>query len=691
VSALDEAGGLSNLSEIRTVTYDCSIPDSKGDGSGKSGGPAGAAGENAGKANEYNVTHRIIGPEQVMCCDNVEFKIQLSWDCKDAFGRELITLTGVTWSLVQHPTDSGSTITAQDNGKATVAVSCEESQVVTLKAEIEFVDLARGGSFTTVATHKFFVDCDRGKPEHKPWLLRKLMYYGDGLQHYIHPDYHGVSVAPAIPLTTPESILLTLNVLYPPQAAGGSGQVYGGEPIGYFYLDHVVAMGPTVRTDYELFPEKIQDGLEDTFPCRTADYTGKPTGEILESQIHLSLGCGISFYDDSVTLYTDHLIGNEGYRRGLKKWTTDDENAYEATCTIEVDYACGLDIYEQQLRIYRPDLIHPDLGLRVPKPSDTDCCQIGVYIGCGLKFGDQGKFRDDCNEGVDVFSRPIQVDIAAIAGDGLRANQTQDATNCKLELDLGCGLDIDPQGALRIDTAEWAGPGLIPYGECGLQVNPGCGIYIHNDAVTVDTYALAGDGLTTNDSDLSGCELQALLACGLKFDDQYAIAVDPNQLAGCGLTVGDSCQNEYYSALSCYLNIDYGCGLAINQQGQLEVDQVMTGNVGYWWGMDPGSLTIASDGNSITICLQRTAHTLEKNDCDVVFGDLLSGQTVRECVSFDLPYWNYHVWEGYDCNLNCIEMRYLYPSPGTDPNNPYTYAPTPYLDAPPVGPGPLDP
>ena len=124
----------------------------------------------------------------------------------------------------------------------------------------------------------------------------------------------------------------------------------------------------------------------------------------------------------------------------------------------------------------------------------------------------------------------------------------------------GCGLGTttaDGTTTLHVDSATLAGDGLAATGDCTLAVNPGCGIELASDLVTVKASDLAGDGLTPGGS---GCELDVVAGCGIELVGD-AVAVKASDLAGDGIGVSGTCT----------LYVIAGCGLDINASGAVEI------------------------------------------------------------------------------------------------------------------------
>lgn len=390
VAAINGQGGTSEMSESRQLSYECE-EDQGGDGPSSKGGGAEKA-----KCKDFNIKMRIDGPKIVMCCDKVTFKGQVAWDCKDQAGNELIRLDGALWEVKQPAVDPGNVILAQNLTSVQLKVNCRLSQLVTVKWTLTFTDLVRGGQFTCTTTHKYFVDCDN-KPRDKPWLINYLNYDGVGVVHYLHPDLRSgsLSTTPIVP-TVAGPLTVTgysgLGVMDPKGIQSGTPeQEDGGVPLGYIDIVWSVAVGPTVRTGLELFPER-PDETPDAYCAPKRISVGRPTGEIHESQVVLSFGCGLKFDNGNVKVNNAQLAGNIGLRRGLRTY---------GNCSLQVHYGCGLTIADEKIKIDEDagtyaiswnSVVKNSLNLTINGNFLTaylDCQKASVYMDpeCKTMFG----------------------------------------------------------------------------------------------------------------------------------------------------------------------------------------------------------------------------------------------------------------------------------------------------------------
>lgn len=270
---------------------------------------------------------------------------------------------------------------------------------------------------------------------------------------------------------------------------------------------------------------------------------------------------------------------------------------------LDLCYGCGLEVYRPAENINPGTTIDPDdpaywpylrvkvddlagCGLKktpnqeVPD-EDPPTCTLMVkaedLAGCGLE-------RQFPEEEADCT---LKVNPEDLAGTGLEADP-DDPNGCKLRVSqnadtYGCGIFIDAEGRISVNSSQLAGSGLSPEGTCGLQINAGCGLEIVSDTLKVDSEQLAGDGLVTG----TDCVIDVNYGCGLKID-AGRLEVNPDALAGNGLQP---------SGLGCGLDVFVGCHLAIAEGGQLYVNpELMAGNgLTYVEGQDGDCDSLAVD------------------------------------------------------------------------------------------------
>jgi hypothetical protein len=115
-------------------------------------------------------------------------------------------------------------------------------------------------------------------------------------------------------------------------------------------------------------------------------------------------------------------------------------------CTLNILVGCGLGIVNDKLQVDTGDLAGKGL-------AEGGECELDVKPGCGIKVSE---------------SDGVEVDLEAIAGDGLTSN------TCDLEVNAGCGLQIGVVVAdeLEVDTSSLvsASDYLFDFGNCGLDV-----------------------------------------------------------------------------------------------------------------------------------------------------------------------------------------------------------------------------
>lgn len=177
-------------------------------------------------------------------------------------------------------------------------------------------------------------------------------------------------------------------------------------------------------------------------------------------------------------------------------------------------------------------------GLIPATGTETSECAIDFNPGCGLEFGTGGN------------SDKVQVNPNDIAGPGL-----YEYSECELGVQVGCGLLINGD-FVEVDPSDLVGDGLIVQtgtvpSTCAIAVNPGCGIHILEDKVTVNY----GEGLTCIDGVLEATGTTLQPGCGTVIQGGV-IYIDDFALAGDGLSASAGTDD-------CYLNVEVGCGLQL--------------------------------------------------------------------------------------------------------------------------------
>ncbi len=399
VMAFNNSGGVSYKSDSWTVKYDCDDKHATGAGDNKSGGPSGGPG-NQSKCSDFDIDMEITGDKLAFCCDEKTWKLDMSWNCIDANGRSLLTLNGVTWSIVQPAGDPGNAIKVQANDSCTVTTNCNADQVFTLKAKASFTDLVSGGVFFCEEEKKIYVDCTT-PPGDKPWTQAELVVGPYGYSFPLHPDYWGDTIAPYEIYRSVGSIT-GVTVLDPSDAtepASPAGDMYGDVPI-----THVAAMGPVVRTGYEEFANAGTAGAT----CYPKIDGGPNTGEIHESQTHLSFGCGLREHDGRIDVYNEHLAGRVGSRKGI---------GARGHCSLEVLYGCGLTMggpYGEELESKVTPLTSAGI-VRSVVPGSLAVTLAGCYLKVEISHQAKELMKNDCGVLIGSFSNgSVTVESASV-------------------------------------------------------------------------------------------------------------------------------------------------------------------------------------------------------------------------------------------------------------------------------------
>ena len=267
-------------------------------------------------------------------------------------------------------------------------------------------------------------------------------------------------------------------------------------------------------------------------------------------------GCGLE-YADATTLQAD-VVTLAGIGIKYSTSSTECDHADDETgtyCCLYVDLGCGLRYNSSD-----PDVIEVDVDTLAGKgisvgTNAQDCegadvgidgnnCCLYVDIGCGLKWDTTDPDK-------------IVVDVDALAGDGLisslASGDCQDAgidgTYCCLKVNVGCGLQI-VDDEVQVNNSDLAGPGLSPYGECGLEADVDENYFtIVNNKITINFNALC-DWIKASCSEeievVTGCESLKVVGGELKanFTTRNVLILQDNgagQDSPCGAPVSPTC------------------------------------------------------------------------------------------------------------------------------------------------------
>jgi len=341
VQAIDEAGSFSELSQTRTVTYDCEPGQASGGGDSQpSGGKSGDQ-----KCKLFNVKMKLQGLADMLCQDKTSYKLNTEWDCKDSTGREIATLDGVAWSIVQDPDEAIPAVTIKQSTdlKATLETNGTQSQQFELVAKATFTDNVNGGQFVCTEKKEIHLDCDV-KPNQKPWLQNMYLCHDGYALESIDPIMHDdpeldLAIWPGLSLPS----VVDMGII----SYSSSGQFYGGAMISETYygdVASVLAAGPTVQVSYT-FSEEYTCGSKSNYSSYTPIPMGPRKLVKLESRAIMQFGCGFTVLGEElglVTINNEHLVGRAGTRRGLE--------AVE-TCSLGINYGSGLTITNEVLEM----------------------------------------------------------------------------------------------------------------------------------------------------------------------------------------------------------------------------------------------------------------------------------------------------------------------------------------------------
>jgi hypothetical protein len=166
----------------------------------------------------------------------------------------------------------------------------------------------------------------------------------------------------------------------------------------------------------------------------------------------------------------------------------------------------------------------------------------------------------------------------------------------------GCGIEIITN-TISVKNTDLAGDGLAVQGTCGLKVDADCGLHIVAGVLHHDFVGTAGEGLV---GDNTLCKYDIRYGCGLYVNFEDELQVDQTALAGDGLGADTGCA----------LKVNVGCGLEIDE----DVVQVKNSDLAGTGLVTEGTCSLAVDLvedtndiiNSLTDCtLELVASTLK--------------------------------------------------------------------------------
>jgi hypothetical protein len=155
--------------------------------------------------------------------------------------------------------------------------------------------------------------------------------------------------------------------------------------------------------------------------------------------------------------------------------------------------------------------------------SGDDDTMWAYTQGVDIEYGDLD-ISGGC--GITAENGTISVDTEALVGQGL-----VESGACAIDVNLGCGLKFDEDGAVALNVAEIVSfsDGLTAYSSCGFAVTPytgGCGIDVDGYSISVDAEVLAGAGLIESGS----CGLAVNDGCGIRIVDDE-VRIDPSDFS----------------------------------------------------------------------------------------------------------------------------------------------------------------
>jgi len=146
-SGTSGATGASAQSETRKISYKCEDNEQQ---------------KEEDKSQEFDIYLEIGGKDWMECCDRATYFIYISYANRDQFGRELITLDSVEWSVKN---ESG-TVKIEDSAndfKKIIETCIEETQVIQICVNASFTDKLTSSTFNKQVCKCVTVDCAKPK------------------------------------------------------------------------------------------------------------------------------------------------------------------------------------------------------------------------------------------------------------------------------------------------------------------------------------------------------------------------------------------------------------------------------------------------------------------------------------------------------------------------------------------------
>ena len=167
--------------------------------------------------------------------------------------------------------------------------------------------------------------------------------------------------------------------------------------------------------------------------------------------------------------------------------------------------------------------------------------------------------------GINVNAPIIEFDAPDAVGKGIEVEG-----ECALAVKLGpCGgLEFDGNDAVIFDASAFVTPLIFdgPNNPCKVALEVECGLKVQNDKIRIDPAAFTKPLFF----DAAGCKASLLYDCGLTIDGNSKLIVDNTKLAGCGLVEGPGCSltvaPSQFMGQGCGIKLVFGglCGVNIS-------------------------------------------------------------------------------------------------------------------------------
>ena len=153
VMAVDtnQGGGVSAMSETRSVTYDCFTDEIDNPGQ-------------EDRSKDFDINAELKGSPFIGCCDAGTYYLYLSYACEDQFENVILEVEQIDWTVDKDPDGGNGDINVlvdagEEDYRVIVQTCVEETQNAKLNAKITFRDKIEDETFEKTVSLDILVDC----------------------------------------------------------------------------------------------------------------------------------------------------------------------------------------------------------------------------------------------------------------------------------------------------------------------------------------------------------------------------------------------------------------------------------------------------------------------------------------------------------------------------------------------------